>query len=319
MSRRAKLQNKRRGELVNELALFAGAGGGLLGAHLLGWRTLAAVEIEPHRREVVLRRQRDALLPLFPIWDDVGSFRGEPWRGRIDVVTAGFPCQPFSLAGKRLAEDDPRNGWPSTIRIIREVGPRYALLENVPGLLAHPYFGTVLGDLAESGFDAVWDCFPASAVGAPHRRDRLWILAYSKEGGRPELRGASGIPGHADIGGAGVADAKVQSQRPGLRPDEPGGKWRRRFGHGRRQGDVADPVEIGLSNGLPGQRGGPEAGRAGQDGAATGRSGSWWATEPGLGRVAHGVAHRVDRLEAIGDGQVPLVVVRAWRTLSAII
>lgn len=167
---------------MNELALFAGGGGGILGGKLLGWRTVCSVEYEPHRISVLAQRQNDRILyPSFPQWDDIRTFDGKPWNGIVDVVSAGFPCQPFSVAGKGLAENDMRNGWPDTIRIIREVGPSFALLENVPGLLVHPYFGTILGDLAESGFDAEWDCFPASAIGAPHYRDRLWILAYTMQ------------------------------------------------------------------------------------------------------------------------------------------
>src|SRR5258707_12337635 len=99
---------------VNELALFAGAGGGLYGAGLLGWTTICAVEKAPYRREVLLRRQRDGVLPLFPIWDDARTFDGGPWRGLVDIVTAGFPCQPFSVAGPRLHETDERNIWPDT-------------------------------------------------------------------------------------------------------------------------------------------------------------------------------------------------------------
>jgi len=162
---------------LNELALFAGTGGGLLASDLLGWRTVCAVEIEPYCREVILRRQRDGVLDLFPIWDDVRTFDGRPWSGLVDVVTAGFPCQPFSLAGQRRGEDDDRNLWPETIRILREIRPRYALLENVPGLLVSGYFGRILGDLAEGGFDAEWGVFSAAECGAPHRRERLWILA----------------------------------------------------------------------------------------------------------------------------------------------
>lgn len=108
---------------MNELALFAGAGGGILGGILSGFRTVCAVEIEPYCREVLLRRQRDGVLPLFPIWDDVQTFDGRAWRGLVDVVTAGFPCQPFSVAGKNAGESDERNLWPETIRVIWEVGP----------------------------------------------------------------------------------------------------------------------------------------------------------------------------------------------------
>lgn len=165
---------------------------------------MAAVEIHPFRREILMRRQRDGLLGMFPIYSDVRSFDGRSFKDRVEVVSAGFVCDPFSLAGKKGGADDERNTWPDTIRIIREVGPDFAWLENVPGLLAHEYFGTVLGDLAESGFDAVWDCFPASAVGAPHRRDRVFILAYARgrrlEGlelqkrPRPTFAAPTGVP-----------------------------------------------------------------------------------------------------------------------------
>jgi len=106
---------------MRELSLYTGSGGGLLGTHLLGWQTVCAVEIEEYARDVLLKRQKDGLLPKFPIWDNAKTFNGEEWRGRVDVVTAGFPCQPFSVAGKRKGELDERNMWPDTYRIIREV------------------------------------------------------------------------------------------------------------------------------------------------------------------------------------------------------
>lgn len=167
---------------INELALFAGIGGGLIGTHhFLKWKCVCAVERIPYRQESLLRRQRDGLLPLFPIWNDVRTFDGKPWRGIVDVVTAGFPCQPFSISGKQEGEKDERNMWPETIRIIREVGPDFAFLENVPGLLSFDYFGTILGDLAEAGYDAVWTTISSKNLGAPHKRNRLWILAHTHE------------------------------------------------------------------------------------------------------------------------------------------
>ena len=129
---------------------------------------------------------RDGLLDRFPIWDDVQTFDGRPWRGSIQIITAGFPCQPFSCSGIQRGKDDERNMWPDTIRIIREVRPRWVLLENVKGLLSigkepgkNGYFGRILGDLAESGYDCRWSCISAQSVGAPHRRDRLWIVAHA--------------------------------------------------------------------------------------------------------------------------------------------
>lgn len=164
---------------LREISLFTGAGGGVLASKLLGWQTVCYVEWDKFCQKVLAARIEDGLLEDAPIYGDVQEFDGTEWRGKVDVVSAGFPCQPFSVAGKQEGEFDERNMWPDTIRVVREVRPQLAFLENVPGLLGggHGYFGRILGDLAESGYDAVWDAVPASAVGAPHRRDRLWILA----------------------------------------------------------------------------------------------------------------------------------------------
>src|SRR3990167_9439770 len=124
------------GELyrLRSLDLFAGVGGGLLFGTILGWESVCAVEIDDYYQQVLSQRQKDGALPWFPIWDNIRDFDGTPWRGLVDVVTGGFPCQPYSCAGKRKGEMDERNLWPDTIRVIREVRPRYCLLENVPGL-----------------------------------------------------------------------------------------------------------------------------------------------------------------------------------------
>jgi DNA (cytosine-5)-methyltransferase 1 len=131
-------------------------------------------------------------------------------------------CQPFSVAGKRRGADDERNLWPETIRVIRELRPRYAFLENVPGLLAHSYFGTVLGELAEAGYDAEWGCFTAAEVGASHKRERLFVLAHARgtpirtigRGLRTEPAGSSFPPGPNDTD----AWARVLSEVPSLEP-----------------------------------------------------------------------------------------------------
>jgi site-specific DNA-cytosine methylase len=161
---------------LNELALFAGAGGGILGGLLSGWRTVAAVEIDPYCREVLLRRQLDGCLPRFPIWDDVRTFDGKPWRGLVDVVSGGFPCQDISCAGKGAGLDGDRSGlWSEFARIIREVRPRFVFVENSP-MLTSRGLGRVLGDLAEMGLDARWGVLGADDAGAPHLRKRIWIV-----------------------------------------------------------------------------------------------------------------------------------------------
>ena len=133
---------------MNELASFAGAGGGILGGKLLGWRTVCAVECEPYPASVLAQRQKDGLLPPFPIWDDVRTFDGKPWRGIVDVVSGGFPCQDISAAGKGAGITGERSGlWMEMARIISEVRPRFAFVENSPTLTSRG-LGVVLGDLA---------------------------------------------------------------------------------------------------------------------------------------------------------------------------
>jgi DNA (cytosine-5)-methyltransferase 1 len=161
---------------MRELALFAGAGGGILGGHLLGWRTVCAVEIDPYCRRVLLARQRDGVLPRFPIWDDVKTFDGRPWRGHIDVVSGGFPCTDISVAGRGAGIDGEASGlWSEFARIIREVRPHFAFVENSPALTSRG-LGRVLGDLAALGFDARWGVLGADDAGAPHLRKRIWIV-----------------------------------------------------------------------------------------------------------------------------------------------
>jgi DNA (cytosine-5)-methyltransferase 1 len=164
---------------LRELALFAGAGGGILGGLLHGWRTVAAVEIEEYPRSILLQRQIDGVLPQFPIWDDVRTFDGRPWRGLVDVVSGGFPCQDISSAGTGEGIDGSRSGlWGEMARIIGEVRPRYVFVENSPNLVGRG-LARVLGDLAALGFNGQWGIVSAANVGAPHRRDRIWIVANS--------------------------------------------------------------------------------------------------------------------------------------------
>ena len=263
---------------MNELALFAGAGGGILGGHLLGWRTVCAVEWEPYAASVLAQRQNDGLLPPFPIWDDVQTFDGTPWRGVVDVVSGGFPCQDISVAGKGAGISGERSGmWSHMARIIGEVRPRFVFVENSPALITRG-FGVVLSDLAAFGYDCRWTVLGAADVGAPHKRDRFWLVANANS--MRELQPQGGI---SDIG--------------------------RRPGHCGEVADTNCPRRKQSQN-----EANPSASsRESRD--AIGGNG-WWLTEPDVGRVAHGVAARVDRLKAIGNGQVPLCAAEAWRLLN---
>lgn len=190
---------------MNELHLFAGAGGGILGGLLLGHRPVCAVEIEPYCREVLLQRQRDGILPWFPIWDDVRTFDGKPWRGIAGVVCGGFPCQDISAAGNGKGLDGARSGlWFEMARIVDEIRPAYVFVENSPMLLVRG-FERVLGDLASLGYDAKWGVLGAGDIGGNHGRRRIWILAYSDKklerwpgrrvGALEKLIGIYGTPG----------------------------------------------------------------------------------------------------------------------------
>ena len=173
------------------ISLFSGIGGLDLGiGAAIKTRTVAYVEREITCARVLAERASEGLLDEAPIYSDIRTFPTEVFAGKVDGIIGGFPCQPFSVAGLQRSADDPRNMWPDTIRLIREIRPSFAFLENVPNLVVHKsrYFGTILGDLAEAGYDAEWGCFTASEIGASHRRERVFILAHAKEYGVQEPR-----------------------------------------------------------------------------------------------------------------------------------
>lgn len=273
---------------MNELALFAGAGGGILGGALLGWTTVGAVELEPYPRNILLQRQRDGLLPPFPIWDDVCTFNGTPWRGLVDVVSGGFPCQDISAAGKGVGITGTRSGlWKQMHRIICEVRPRYAFMENSP-MLTSRGLGTVLGDLAEAGYDAAWLVLGASDVGAPHVRKRIWILATDSNLPRTGRRLSFQERPHT------LCNTSSVRQQESL----------------TNAGNLSSPTKTPQLT---------HSARTNQNPDARSQTNDWWASEPNVGRVAHGVASRVDRLKAIGNGQVPLVAATAFIKLADIL
>ncbi len=173
---------------MNELALFAGAGGGILGGKLLGWRTVCAVEWSPYAAGVLVQRQNDGVLAPFPIWDDVQTFDGKPWRGRVDVVSGGFPCQDISPSGTGAGIDGKSSSmWKHMARIVGEVRPRFVFVENSPALTFRG-LGIVLGDLAALGFDARWGVLGGGHAGACHARERIWIRANTTSERRPRWR-----------------------------------------------------------------------------------------------------------------------------------
>ena len=198
---------------LRELALFAGAGGGILGGKLLGWRTVCAVEWDAYAASVLVARQNDGCLPPFPIWDDVQTFDGRPWRGRIDVISGGFPCQDISAAGKGAGIEGERSGmWGHMARIVGEVRPQYVFVENSP-LLVGRGLTRVLGDLAKMGYDARWGIMGAGHIGGWHLRNRFWLVATDnmrqrikrqreiKMEGKPRIPGCENVRRLEDLQG----------------------------------------------------------------------------------------------------------------------
>lgn len=269
---------------LRELALFAGAGGGILGGKLLGWRTVCAVEWDAYAASVLVARQNDKTLEPFPIWDDVQTFDGRVWRGRVDVISGGFPCQDISAAGKGAGIDGERSGmWSHMARIVGEVRPRFVFVENSPMLVGRG-LARVIGDLTALGYDCRWGVLGADDVGAPHERKRLWLVAY--------------------------ADSVRQLQPQGIEQNERG--W---SGNGGQEENLAYAIGEGLEWVKRSELKG-----LGNGSAYGGKT--WWGSDPAenpkseLGRMADGVACRVDRLKAIGNGQVPLVAATAWQILT---
>jgi DNA (cytosine-5)-methyltransferase 1 len=177
---------------MNGMALCAGVGGLELGLHLLtdDYRTVGYVEREAYPAATLVARMADASLDQAPIWDDVATFDGRPWRGVVDCITAGYPCQPFSTAGKRGGENDERHLWPHIRRIVGEVSPELVILENVPGHVTLG-FDVVRSELQRMGYRVAAGLFSAAEVGAPHERLRLFVVAHRSAGGFTELRESS--------------------------------------------------------------------------------------------------------------------------------
>lgn len=182
----------------------------------IGARCVCYVEREFKAAEILVQRIKEGCLDDAPIWSDVRTFDGRPWRGRVDCIAGGFPCQDLSFAGKRAGIYGPKSGlWGEFARIIGEVRPRIVFIENVPGLLDNESMLRILGDLSALGFDAEWLSIRASDVGAPHQRERVFVLAYCAPGGCGELREPSTQRGRQSDG-IGEAMADTNGRRQGI-------------------------------------------------------------------------------------------------------
>ena len=249
------------------LDLFSGIGGFSLGLERTGgFETVAFCEIDPFCRQVLEKHWPDV-----PIHEDVRDLTADA-VGHIDVITGGYPCQPFSLAGKRAGEEDDRHLWPEVKRLVAAIRPRWCLFENVFGHISMG-LDEVLSDLDNEGYTAWPLVIPACAVDAPHRRNRVWIVGHTEHNGR---NGA-----HTDA-------RRAKEQQPGVREvGEPTGT--------SSPFNVADPSSIhaqGFQN---------------RPGEVESWGGSGWKPEPPVGRVANGIPRRVDRLKSLGNAVVPQI------------
>jgi DNA (cytosine-5)-methyltransferase 1 len=280
------------------VSLFAGIGGIDLGLERAGHTCVGQVEIDDYATRVLEKHWPDT-----PRLRDVREFQGHEF-GEFDLLTGGYPCQPFSMAGQRKGEHDERHLWPEVHRIICNVRPQYVLLENVTGHLSLG-FGRVLGDLAESGYDAQWDCIPAAAVGAPHRRDRVFILATrtaqmanSDDYGQSAAQKRNGIAKGSHANAPGTNAAKQPKRRSG----------ESRSVDSNANNAVADSA-CGTSRQQEPHRI-PQTTRTAKLGKRSSKPrpfNNWWEAEPDVGRVADGIPDRVDRLKGLGNAVVPQV------------
>jgi DNA (cytosine-5)-methyltransferase 1 len=247
---------------MNELALFAGAGGGILGGKLLGWRTVCAVEWEPYPASVLCARQNDGLLSTFPIWDDIQTFDGRPWAGIVNVISGGFPCQDISSVGKGAGIEGERSGmWREMARVVSEVRPEFVFVENSP-MLVNRGLERVLGDLTKIGYDTKWTVMGAGDIGANHQRDRIWIVGKT----------------------ANPFSVRLEEVH-------------------KEQG-ISPKKKLGFAQ------------QTCPTWASPNKEWSLGCIPPSLIRINDALAHRVDRLKAIGNGQVPLCAATAWRILT---
>jgi DNA (cytosine-5)-methyltransferase 1 len=283
---------------MNVLDLFSGIGGFSLGLERAGMRTVAFCEIDPYCRAVLRKHWPDV-----PIHEDIRKLDGT--RISADLVCGGFPCQPFSHAGKRRGSEDDRHLWPQMCRVIAEVRPAWVVGENVPGIIGME-LDNVLSDLEALGYSTRTFVVPAAAVDARHRRDRIWVVGYA------DSDGESVMPKHAEASWvqSSVADPSRQRGAVGRghrnmasAPRESQGDGEQRQRHGDAADHSGEAVAYASQPHVEGQR--LAIGIQAERGAIG--CPSWWLPEPDVGRVAHGVPSRMDRLKALGNAVVPQI------------
>ncbi len=291
---------------MKHLDLFSGIGGFALAARWVGFETIGFCEIDKYAQKVLKKN-----FPGVPIYEDVTKLNGSQFKD-IFLLTGGFPCQDISIAGKGAGLDGERSGlWTELHRIISEVRPKYALIENVPALTFRGG-ARVIADLTEIGYDTEWQIVGANDVGAPHRRKRIWIVAYSDDGlsireNKEIFAGGNAV----DNGSEDVADSNgcrfISGSDFGGEIPEENGRTESDFRSSASAEDVADSTNERCR--LRSIFGRNENRRRSPSNALQSSEGriEKWAVEPSICRVVDGLPNRVDRLRGLGNAIVPQV------------
>jgi DNA (cytosine-5)-methyltransferase 1 len=315
---------------------------------------LAHVEIEAFAVANLVNKMETGRMVPAPVWTDLKTFRSGIFRGAVDILTGGYPCQPFSAAGKRLGEDDPRHLWPYITTIIKDCEPKLVFFENVEGHLSCGIV-QVLADLEEMGYRTEVGIFSAAEVGAPHQRKRVFILGYSEHNGcstftklrgyettcnnrgeeeqgkTRELKGAdrpfnvssvSGCEEGGELANSAQHDRRGRSARSETRgPKRSCSLWPSRPGEEQYEWEEPRVVADTKSNGVNGVNGvnGNDIGQTGENRTggceSDGSNKPEGKTQPELGRKPYGTTDRTDRLRLLGNGVVPQTAEKAFRTL----
>lgn len=305
---------------LKHLALFNGIGGFQLAAHWMGWQNVAHVEIDEWCNRVVKKHFPESICHT-----DIKQFDGTQYTNRVDILTGGFPCQPFSVAGQRKGKEDTRHLWPEMFRVIKEIRPPWIVGENVTGIIGLA-LEQVLSDLESAGYNTETFIIPACAVGALHKRDRLWIVAHTdRERWEDEQKENRGLLCNRKRNGKTSQQKRNEQQRGAIEHgsilsdtncsrelQQEGGKQK----FGQRTGNFCKTVSD--TNGSVREELNTTAISEGQGfntrNAFDGRS--YWQTEPAVGRVANGVPNRVDRIRGLGNAIVPQVAFEIFKAIQ---
>ena len=331
---------------MNHLDLFSGIGGFSLGLERVGFNTIAFCERDRYCQLLLQKHWKGV-----KIYDDITKLEGKDIKEPVDILTGGFPCQPYSVAGKQKGTRDDRYLWPEMFRVIKEVQPTFVIAENVRGLINIQdgmVFETVCSNLESEGFEVQTFIIPAAGVGAPHKRERVWIVGYSEyngsspakiERGHDEVNARSQKRQNQTIESERTSRSNnneiMENSRRSLRQrssireknaDEVGEEVTNQ--HQRSNSSSKSNVANSESFSSYGRKFQSSKEKSGQEGSTrieTRRINSyesdrnWWFVEPDVGRVAHGIPGRSHRLKGLGNAIVPQIAEEIGRAIQKVL